>query len=381
MGKLIFVDKKYKISYFFQAGRKERLLDDTPYAKEMFYGYHYFAENYTEVSLTEFASDFSFIRKKYLKYIEKPLRSLLKLPLYWSFVLTKKHFSELKNSDYSIFSSNRIGCSVLPFIVVLKLIKNKTKYLCFILGLLSRKPKYKFFEIFQTFYIRIFFRFIDKFIFLSEGEHNLAMKKYPHFKEKYYLLPFAIDLDMWKFNPSKNKSNKILFVGNDGFRDFELAEKLSFELPEFEFVYVSQNIDDEKINTSNSIIKKGSWGDPFLSDEELRSQYYDAFLTIIPLKDSYQPSGQSVALQSLACGTPVLITPTVGFWDSKNLKEEENIFFSESSQLVDWKIKIEYIYSLNKSDIDNVIKKGRDTIKKFYSLDNFSKKIEEILLN
>ena len=114
----------------------------------MFYGYHYFNENYKDVSITEFTTRTFRVKKNIFKYIEKPLRTLLKLPLYWSFVLTKKHFSELKNSDYAIFSSNRIGCSILPFVIFLRLTKDKTKYLCFVFGLLSRKPKYKFFEIF-----------------------------------------------------------------------------------------------------------------------------------------------------------------------------------------------------------------------------------------
>ncbi len=375
------MNKKYKISYFFQGGRKERLLKDTPYAKEMFYGYHYFNENYEDVSLTEFTLEHSVLRRVFFRYIEKPLRTLLKLPLYWSFVITKKHFSELKKSDYSIFSSNRIGCSILPFVIFLKLTKNKTKYLCFILGLLSRKPKYKFFEIFQNFYIKVFFKFIDKFIFLSEGEYNLALQKYPKYKKKYFLLPFAIDTDMWKFKSKKDKNKKILFVGNDGFRDFQLAEKLSSELVDFEFVYVSQNISENNINKSNSIIKKGSWGDPYLSDEQLRKEYHEAFLTIIPLKDSYQPSGQSVALQSLSCGTPVLITQTVGFWDNENLKNEKNIFFIESNKIIDWKQKIEYLFSLDTDQINKIVKDGRNTIEKLYSVDEFSKKIEEILIN
>ena len=117
----------------------------------MFYGYHYFNENYKDVSITEFTTEHSVLRKIFFKYIEKPLRTLLKLPLYWSFVLTKKHFSELKNSDYAIFSSNRIGCSILPFVIFLRLTKDKTKYLCFVLGLLSRKPKYKFLKFFKIF--------------------------------------------------------------------------------------------------------------------------------------------------------------------------------------------------------------------------------------
>ena len=373
--------KKYKISYFFQGGRKDRLLSNTPYAKEMFYGYHYFKENYNQVSLTEFNTKQSFFRKLFFKYFEKPLRTLLKLPLYWSFVMTKKHFYELKKSDYSIFSSNRIGCSLLPFVVLLKLLRNKTQYLCFILGLLSRDPKYKIFKIFQTFYIKIFFRFIDKFIFLSQGEYNLATEKFPLFKNKYFLLPFAVDTDMWKFRPSNKNKKKIIFVGNDGFRDFDLAENLSVEMKEYDFIYVSENINQENVNKTNSKIKKGSWGNPYLTDEELRNDYYEACLTIIPIKESIQPSGQSVALQSLSCGTPVLITATSGFWDFENFEHNYNIFFAQNNNLKEWKSKIENIFMLSDKEINNVINNGKKTIDEFYSIERFSKKVEDILLN
>ena len=57
------MNNKYKISYFFQGGRKENFLKNTPYAKEMFYGYHYFNENYKNVSITEFTTEHSMLRK------------------------------------------------------------------------------------------------------------------------------------------------------------------------------------------------------------------------------------------------------------------------------------------------------------------------------
>ena len=48
-------------------------------------------KNYKDVSITEFTTEHSVLRKIFFKYIEKPLRTLLKL-LYWSFVLTKNIF-------------------------------------------------------------------------------------------------------------------------------------------------------------------------------------------------------------------------------------------------------------------------------------------------
>ena len=75
------------------------------------------------------------------------------------------------------------------------------------------------------------------------------------------------------------------------------------------------------ISIKNVNLFNGSWVDNKISDEEIKNfYYYKADLTIIPLIDTLQPSGQSVALQSIACGTPVLITKTSGFGIQLNLK-------------------------------------------------------------
>ena len=72
-------------------------------------------------------------------------------------------------------------------------------------------------------------------------------------------------------------------------------------------MFLSEEISKKNVSANSSILK-GSWGNPAINDLELRKLYRSAKLTIIPLKESLQPSGQSVALQSIACGTPVLIT-------------------------------------------------------------------------
>ena len=68
-------------------------------------------------------------------------------------------------------------------------------------------------------------------------------------------------------------------------------------------------------------------GNNFISDNEIKSLYQNALLTILPLKNSYQPSGQSVALQSMSMGTPVIISNTEGFWDIKSFENNKNIKF------------------------------------------------------
>lgn len=372
--------KNKSVAYFFQGGRTERLDSSVDYAKEMFYGFHYFQNNYENVIIKEFESHKSRIRRLFFLIIEKRLRSFLKLPLYWSFLVNRENYKIIKKSDYCVFSSNRIGCSALPMLLVAKLFKSKNTSLSFILGLFSRKPRFFLFEVLQSGYVHLFLRYIDKFIFLSEGEFNYAVAKYPKLINKFNLLPFAVDLDLWKFNESSKEKNNILFVGNDGFRDFDLAENLSHSFIDLNFVYVSEFIKPESINTNNSKILKGSWGNPGVSDIELRDEYYKAKLTIIPLKESLQPSGQSVALQSLACGTPVLITKTEGFWDKKNFENKKNIFFAENNKIESWTKLIHFIINKSEEELNQVVMESRNLIEDKYSLIKFSKEIENILL-
>lgn len=372
--------KDKSVAYFFQGGRTERLNSSVDYAKEMFYGFHYFQKNYENVIIKEFETHKSKINRLFFLIIEKRLRSFLKLPLYWSFLVNRENYKIIKKSDYSVFSSNRIGCSVLPMLLVAKLFRSKNTSLSFILGLFSRKPRFFLFEVLQNGYIHLFLRYIDKFIFLSEGEYNYAVDKYPKLKNKFNLLPFAVDLDLWKFNNSSKGKGNILFVGNDGFRDFELAENLSHSFKDLNFVYVSEFIKPESINNNNSKILKGSWGNPGISDTELRDEYYKAKLTIIPLKESLQPSGQSVALQSLACGTPVLITKTEGFWDKKNFEDKKNIFFAENNKIDSWTRLIDSIINESDQELSRVVMESRNLIEEKYSLTKFNKEIENILL-
>lgn len=374
-------DNDLKFSYFFQGGRLKRLENSEEYAKEMFYGYHYFLNKYKNVELKEFTTEQSALRKLFFKYIEKNLRAALKLPLYWSFVVNSSNYQTLKSSNFSIFSSNRIGCSVLPMVIYLKLRKSKITTLSFVLGLLSRTPKYKFFTPFQNIYIRIFFMYTDKLIFLSQGEFEFAKQKHSKFIDKFYYLPFAVDLDVWTLKNQTTEKRNILFVGNDGFRDFKIAEDLSKKLKEFNFTYVSQNIDKDNLNPKNSVLKNGSWGNPFLTDTELKKEYHNAFITIIPLKESLQPSGQSVALQSLACGTPVIITKTKGFWDFNNFQDKKNINFINNSSIDEWENKILELWNLNNDGYEKLVKNGRDLIDLKYSLKKFSEEVENILIS
>lgn len=375
---MVEIMKNKKITYFFQNGRKIRLDQNDEYAKEMFYGYQYFKNKGNETKIIEFETHKTKFGKYFFLIIEKNLRNFFKLPLYWSFITNKNNLKKIIKSDYLVFSNNRMACSAVPMIVLTKLLGKSPKSLSFVMGLFSRTPKYILLKFFQKLYLILTLKSIDKFIFLSEGEYRHALSNYSKFKKKFYYLPFAVDLEMWKTN-NNPKRDEILFVGNDGNRDFTLAENISKNLSHLKFNFVSEFISKENL-FSNSYVFTGSWGNPKLSDSQLRELYQKAKLTIIPLKESLQPSGQSVALQSIACGTPVLITKTAGFWDNENFKDKENIFFALNNEYEYWVKTIIEIMNLDSITFNKVVSNGIETVKKNYNLNQFSKMVEKIMI-
>ncbi len=70
---------------------------------------------------------------------------------------------------------------------------------------------------------------------------------------------------------------------------------------------------------------RGDWHAQALSDAGLRKLYQEAMLVVTPLQDSVQPSGQSVCLQAMACGKPVVLTRTTGLWSQEMMRDGENV--------------------------------------------------------
>ena len=104
----------------------------------------------------------------------------------------------------------------------------------------------------------------------------------------------------------KIEKTKILFIGNDGRREYDLVLEIAKAMPQYEFLLITSNIEDSSVDSDNIKLIKGSWNRRLLSDQQLKDYYHEGLLSIIPIKDTYQPSGQSVALQSMAMKVPVI---------------------------------------------------------------------------
>jgi glycosyltransferase involved in cell wall biosynthesis len=363
---------KNKVTYFFISGRKERLnRNPDTFAKEFFYGYFYLKNKYKKVEIIEYQNNKSFINPVY-----KILNKISDLPFYCNLLVSKKNYKILRNSQNIIYTNQNTAFSAFPFLVATKL-RRSIKSHIFIMGLFGKKMNYKVKDLFRNFFIKLFIYFSDNVIFLGQGEKELATLKYPKYKDKFKFLPFAIDVEFWTPKQIPPKKNQVLFIGNDGMRDYEFLYNLSKNLLDIDFHFVSNNLTSFQFN-KNVSLHKGDWRNEELSDEFIKTLYHESSLTILPIKDTYQPSGQSVALQSLSCGTPVLITKTKGFWDKDNFVNGKNIFFLDENNLTEWEILIRNILS-DTTKLRSVSDNGRKLVASHYNLTDFNTKLDALL--
>jgi glycosyltransferase involved in cell wall biosynthesis len=214
-----------------------------------------------------------------------------------------------------------------------------------------------------------------KIVSLGTGEYEFFVDQFPELKDRFVFIPFGIDTDFWR--PSGISANNvepyILFVGNDLNRDFELLLNIASNCSDLHFKFVTSRL-SPSVCPRNVELISGKWQSTILSDQGLRSLYGRCMTVIIPLKESLQPSGQSVALQSMACGKPVIITKTRGFWDLNDFEEGRQLIFCEANDLEEWMRKIS---SLNRDLTlrDRLGTNSRKLVKEKYSSRNYSEKL------
>jgi len=189
-----------------------------------------------------------------------------------------------------------------------------------------------------------------------------------------------VDENFWQKDKEKKFDDKsgILFVGNDGHRDYELLTEIAKELNDYKFVFVTKHFKFNKIEIQNVKIFDGSWGNEFLSDEELKKIYTDSKLTIIPIRNTTQPSGQSVALQSMCTGTPVMMSDFDGLWDKKNINNNENIILIKENKSDLWAAEIRKHYDDNQF-LEKIAKNAEKLIDEKYKEEYFNQSLEKII--
>lgn len=361
-----------KITFIFTKGRSIRLNDDES-AKEFLYSYNYFEKNFKNTELFEYQENDN--KSRFLKFVDKILRKITGLPFYIHEGPNKSQKRIISKSDYLVYTNHRHGLSYLPYFFLKKRGQNLS---IIVMGLIKDNYGNKIQNYFANLLLKNLFIVYDNLIFLSKGEFEKANSKFSKYRDKFNFLPFSIDTDFWITDQDTIDKEFILFIGNDGNREYEKVIQLVNKMNKYSFLIVTSKINIEEINNEKCQIIQGNWLENKYSDSYIRELYKQAKITIIPLKESLQPSGQSVALQSMSMKVPVMITATDGFWDYSKFDDKENIYFIKNNDINLWKTSIEDLFH-NDELLKKISNNAYETIHENYRLEEFYKGIKKIL--
>ena len=356
------------ITYIFSQNRKKNYHNKKSYAKEFYYGLHNFDNKTNNIEVIEYSERKSLIYPLLIIF-DKIMNKFLSLPFYSSKLTNLENLKKIKKTDHLFLVNEGVGFSSLFLITIGRFFK-RIKISMFVMGLYSKKIKFKKLKFLHLFFIRLLVLNTDHIFFLGNAELEKARNTHKRYSEKFKFLPFCIDTEFWtdKSNKDITKNKNIIFVGNDGNRDFELLIKLAENLEQYNFIVVSSNKIFKKIDLPNVKIHNGFWGSGEISDSDLKDLYLESKLSIIPLKESFQPSGQSVALQSMSLGIPVMITKTQGFWQKDIFLDNENIIYINDFDYKTWELEINKIFN-DDSKVKKISNNAKNTISENYKLE------------
>ena len=247
--------------------------------------------------------------------IEQPFVRSTKLGIPFGIYLHNRN--KFKNSDVVFCINDAISFSVL-FFKSLGLIN--CKVITLFQSLTERRYRYFHHNHFLIFVIRQLLKKSDHIVVLSDAAMKSMSDDFGVPLSEISTFNFGADLSFWEYK-AFNISQRpyILAIGNDMNRDYSTLLKAVGD--KYELIIVTGKDFAGKENAGDNVTIKTN-----LSNDEVRKMYQGARVVVTPSVDvQTESSGLSTAVQSMACGTPVIIS------DSPPMRElftdRENILF------------------------------------------------------
>ncbi len=162
-------------------------------------------------------------------------------------------------------------------------------------------------------------------VLLGESEQAPLLARIPGIAARVRVIQFGVDTAFWRPDPggARAADGPVLAIGNDGRRDFETLLAAAPAIAR-EVVLITRRPLPARL-PANVRVVRGDWHGALLSDAVVRQHYRAAACVVVPLLDSLQPAGQSVTLQAMACGAPVVLTRTRGLWAPAALRDGDRV--------------------------------------------------------
>ncbi len=184
---------------------------------------------------------------------------------------------------------------------------------------------------------------------------------------------FGVDVDFWTPGEARD-DGFLLAVGNDARRDYTtLLEAVRDENVPVKII-TARPLPELPPHVEHL---RGTWHRPAVSDEELRDLYRRSLAVVVPLEDSIQPSGQSVALQAMACGKPVVMSKTSGLWTGNDFAAERDLLLVEAGRSDDLRRKLQMLRK-DRSLREQLGRSARDSVERRGTIREFARNLSDL---
>lgn len=367
---------RMKIAFFFRGGRTVRLAADGKFPTDLLYGYEFLSKKYSVKILEQDelspGPTRSWLQEQWLQY--RMRRDGVK----WDHVewySTPENLVKLNESDF-IFTTT--GTQGVALSILRHQKKLKAKLIFLATGLCDYSSQKVFWEKLREVAPDVIWAS------LSEGEIEELQRK---LGQEVHYIPFGTDIDFWTPDEkiSDNDEPYVLSVGNDAKRDYELLVKAwKPEYPLLKIVTqralprLPANI--QKVDSDWCFKPAQQEGVNALLDQakELRDLYQKSFFVIVPLQETFQPSGQSVTQQGMVMKKAVVVSKIQGMWNKVLMKDEDSVLFIKPHDEISLQTAVEKLirdHSLRKS----LSERGREVVLQNFSTKNTAEAMERVL--
>ena len=371
------------IAFFFRGGRTVRLAADGKFPTDLLYGYEFLSKKYPVKILEQDelspGSKRSWLQEKWLQYRMK--RDGIK----WDHVewySTPENLAKFNEAEVIFTTTGTQGVALS----ILRKQKKLTAKLVFLAtGLCDYSEKETFWKAIRECAGDVIWTS------LSHGEIRELEKR---LRTKVHYVPFGTDIDFWSpleegepVEPVESvEPPYVISVGNDAKRDYELLIKAwKPEYPELRIVTQRElpkplplnvkQVDSDWCFRSTDGSKVNGLLD---QAKELRELYQRALFVVVPLQETYQPSGQSVTQQGMISKKAVLVSKIKGMWNDDLMVDRKNCFFVRPGEINDFQNGVETL--LNNHELREKLEtNGCETVREHFSTKNTAEALEEVL--
>lgn len=217
---------------------------------------------------------------------------------------------------------------------------------------------------------------LDMTFFFGPADREEAIRRFGLARERTFLFPFGVDTDFWSPGSLEDSAEAVVFAaGSDPKRDYPCLLNAPFDAPTR--ILTRLTLPEAEGRPGVEVIR-GSFHATAVTDEVLRDLYRAATVVVVPVRDVFQPSGYSVALQAMACGKPVVLSRIKGLWDPEVFESGRNCILVEPGNLAEMGAAIQRLIDdpRLRAEIGTA---ARETAVNAFGLDRMNKGLERMI--